>query len=62
MGSVELKMNYLRPALLGKGPVVAKSRLVQRGHKIGVCDVEVTQRDKLVAKGLFTYMFFERNK
>ncbi len=40
IGSVELKMNYLRPALLGEGPVVAKSRLVQRGHKIGVCDVE----------------------
>ena len=60
MASIELKVNFLRPAQLEEGPLFARSRVVQRGRKVGVADVEVTQSDKLVAKGTFTYMFFDR--
>jgi len=62
MTSIEFKMNFLRPALLGKGPLVASSMVVQRGRTIGLCDVEVTQSDVLIAKGLFTYLFSERSR
>jgi uncharacterized protein (TIGR00369 family) len=57
MTSIEFKINFLRPALAHRGPLLARSRLIQRGGRIGVCDVEVTQDSKLVAKGSFTYLF-----
>ena len=62
MTSIEFKMNFLRPALLGKGPLIASAGVVQRGRTIGLCDVEVTQSDVLIAKGLFTYLFSERSR
>ena len=60
MTSIEFKLNFLRPALLGKGDLVARAALVQRGRKIALCDVDVLQGEAIVAKGLFTYLFFER--
>ncbi len=60
MTSIEFKMNFLRPALLGKGDLFARALLVQRGRKVALCDVDVLQGEVLVAKGLFTYIFFER--
>jgi uncharacterized protein (TIGR00369 family) len=62
MTSIEFKVNFLRPALPGLGPLVAKASVVQRGKKIGICDVGVTQSKALVLKGLFTYMFYERKR
>lgn len=60
MTGVELKMNFLRPALADRGELRARSRVVRRGRRIGVCQVEVSQRDRPVAIGTFTYLFFER--
>jgi len=60
MTSIEFKLNFLRPATTDGGDLVARSRVVQRGRRVGVCDVEVAQGEKAVARGLFTYMFFER--
>jgi uncharacterized protein (TIGR00369 family) len=60
MTSIEFKVNFLRPALPGAGPLVAKAKVVQRGRKVGLCDVEVSQSEAVVLKGLFTYMFYER--
>lgn len=60
MTGVELKMNFLRPALADRGELRARSRVVQRGRRIGVCQVEVSQADRPVALGTFTYLFFER--
>jgi uncharacterized protein (TIGR00369 family) len=60
MTSIEFKINFLRPALPGRGPLVARARVVQRGRRVGLADVEVSQSDRLVAKGLFTYLFFDR--
>jgi len=62
MTSIEFKVNFPRPALPGLGPLVAKASVVQRGKKIGICDVGVTQSKALVLKGLFTYMFYERKR
>ncbi len=61
MTSIEFKVNFLRPAVPGNGALMARARVIQRGRKIGVCDVEVTQSDAVVLKGLFTYMFYDRD-
>lgn len=61
MTSIEFKVNFLNPALPGKGTVTAESKVLKRGKRTGVCEVEVTQADKLIAKGIFTYLFFERS-
>ncbi|HET9481189.1 MAG TPA: PaaI family thioesterase [Candidatus Polarisedimenticolia bacterium] len=60
MTSIELKINFLAPALVGRGPIEACSRLVRKGRRIGVCDVDVRQAGRLVARGIFTYLFYER--
>jgi uncharacterized protein (TIGR00369 family) len=60
--SIEFKMNFLRPALLGAGEVVARARIVQRGRRVAVVDVDVMQETSLAAKGLFTYLFLERER
>lgn len=60
MTSVEFKLNFLRPVLLDGGEVRARAEVVQRGRTIGLCDVELRQAGRLVAKGLFTYLFAER--
>lgn len=60
MTSIEFKVNFLRPAAPGRGPLTARAKVVQRGKKVGICDVEVLQSEAVVLKGLFTYMFYER--
>ncbi len=56
MASIEFKINFLRPARAEAGNLRAVARLVKRGRKVVLCDVEVFQQDALVAKGLFTYL------
>ena len=58
MTSIEFKMNFLSPALIENGDLIARANLVKRGRKIALCDVEVYQKEKLVAKGFFTYLLF----
>jgi uncharacterized protein (TIGR00369 family) len=58
MTSIELKLNFLRPALAGRGELTAGARVVQRGRKVGVCEVQVEQEGRPVALGLFTYLFW----
>ncbi len=60
MTSIEFKINFLKAAVLGSEALVARARLVKRGRTIAVCEVNVEQGPDLVAKGLFTYIFFER--
>ena len=62
MTSIEFKINFLNPALLENGDLLARSNLVKRGKKVALCDVEVHQKEKLIAKGLFTYLLFSRRK
>jgi uncharacterized protein (TIGR00369 family) len=60
MTSIEFKLNFVRPAVLAGGEVEARAQLVRRGRTVALVDVEVVQRDALVAKGLFTYLFGDR--
>lgn len=57
--SVEFKLNFLRPVFVEGGELCARSTLVRRGRRVAVCDVEVHQGEKIVAKGLFTYLLFD---
>ncbi|MBK7877073.1 MAG: PaaI family thioesterase [Planctomycetes bacterium] len=56
--SIEFKINFLRPVPAGSGRLEARAKLVQRGQKVGVADVDVMQAGKPVAKGLFTYLLY----
>ena len=60
MTSIELKLNFLRPAVPDLGALEARSKRIRRSRKVGVSEVEVFQADRLLAKGLFTYLFFTR--
>ena len=60
MTSIEFKINFLAPARLADGDLRAAAQLVKRGKKVALCDVEVFQKDKLIAKGLFTYLLFTK--
>jgi uncharacterized protein (TIGR00369 family) len=62
MTSIEFKVNFLRPATRSGGALTAKAKVVQRGRKIGVCSVEVSQSNLIVLKGLFTYLFYDRER
>ncbi len=52
--TIEMKVNYLKKA--SDGMVVAVAKVVHRGRRIAVADVDVTNAGNLCAKGLITYM------
>lgn len=54
--SIEFKLNFLRPALPSRGVLEARAKVVKRGKRIALADVDVLQQGELVAKGLFTYL------
>ncbi len=60
MTGIEFKMNFLRPARVEDGDLTARARVLKRGRTVGLCEVEVLQKDRPVAIGLFTYLFFEK--
>jgi uncharacterized protein (TIGR00369 family) len=57
MTGIELNINFLRPAIPGADPLVARATIVRRGRRIAVCSVDVHQAGRHIARGLFTYMF-----
>ena len=60
MVGVEFKINFLGPAVPGHGDVVARARVLRRGRRLGVCEVDVYQGESRVACGLFAYLFSSR--
>jgi uncharacterized protein (TIGR00369 family) len=52
--TIELKLNFCSPVV--EGTIEARGQVVQKGSRIAVCEVEVTDGDRLVAKGISTYM------
>jgi len=52
--TVEMKINFL--AGVQEGEVEAVTHIVKRGHTISLGDFEVRQGERLVAKGLCTYI------
>ena len=61
MTSIEFKLNFLRPVSGDAGPLRARATAVTRGRRVAVSDVEVSQADRPVARGLFTYLLFDRD-
>ena len=59
MTSVEFKMNFLRPVSIDDSSVTAKAKLVRRGRRVALAEVDVFQARRLVAKGMFTYLVSE---
>ena len=59
MTSIEFKMNFLRPARIGGGSLLGKARVLRSGKAVAVCEVSILQKDVMIAKGLFTYLYFE---
>lgn len=57
ISTVEMKVNFLAP--VRQGPVEAVAHIVKRGRTITLGDVEVREKDQLVAKGLFTYIHLQ---
>jgi uncharacterized protein (TIGR00369 family) len=54
INTVEMKINFLRP--VQEGEIVAEAHIAKRGHTISLGEVTVRQGDKLVAKGMCTYI------
>ena len=60
--SIEFKMNFLRPVLAERGTLVARASVLHKGRKVGVAEVDITQDDKMVAKGVFTFLFVDKSE
>ncbi len=52
--TIELKINFCSPAF--EGSLEARGEVVQKGSRVAVCEVEVRQEERLVAKGLATFL------
>ena len=52
--TVEMKINFL--GAVKDGDVIAEAHIAKRGRTISLGEFEVRQADRLVAKGLCTYI------
>ncbi len=59
-GSIEFKVNFLAPAMAGKGTLRAEGKVIKKGSRVIVCESTVYQEDKVIATGLFSYLVWER--
>ncbi len=55
LASIEFKINFFHPATAAGGTVVAQARVLHNGRRTAVAEAEVIQRERLVAKGSYTY-------
>lgn len=58
--SIEFKVNFLAPAFAAAGELIAVGKVAKRGNKVIVCESSVSQAGKEVARGLFTYLVWEK--
>ncbi len=54
ISTVEMKINFLAP--VQEGHIEARAHISKRGRTLSLGEVEVRQGDRLVAKGLCTYI------
>jgi acyl-CoA thioesterase len=57
ISTVELKINYLAP--IKSGEIIAEGRIVHKGSRIALGEVEVRNEGRLVGKALSTYMIIK---
>jgi len=53
--TVEMKLNYLLPGHIGD-KLIAKGKVIREGKTLIIVDCEIYSREKLIAKGLGTYI------
>jgi len=59
VSTLEMKINYLKPAKCGQ--LVAEAKIIHQGSQTAVGDVEVRdEHDALIAIGLATYAIFQK--
>jgi acyl-CoA thioesterase len=58
--TVEMKINFL--GAVKEGEVIAEAHIAKRGRTISLGEFEVRQADRLVAKGLCTYIHLAGKK
>jgi acyl-CoA thioesterase len=58
INTVEMKINFL--GAVKEGDVTAEARIAKRGRTISLGEFEVRQADRLVAKGLCTYIHLKK--
>jgi uncharacterized protein (TIGR00369 family) len=56
INTVEMKINFLGAVQAGTEPVAAEAHIAKRGRTISLGEFEVRQGERLVAKGLCTYI------
>lgn len=54
---IEFKVNFLSPARLEGGDLVARSRITKRGRTLAIVEVDVFQGERPVATAIFTHKF-----
>ncbi len=54
ISTVEMKINFLAP--VRQGPITAEATIAKRGRTISLGEAAVYENNRLVAKGLFTYI------
>jgi uncharacterized protein (TIGR00369 family) len=52
-GTIEMSVNYLKPAKDGR--VLARARMIHRGRRIGVAEVDIENGDRLCVKAIVSY-------
>lgn len=60
MTSIEFKLNFLGAGRGDGGPLRAVATLLRQGSTVAVCESEVFQGDRRIAKGTFTYLLRDR--
>ncbi|MGZ4143841.1 MAG: PaaI family thioesterase [Actinomycetota bacterium] len=53
-GTIELKINYLRKVV--EGDLIATARVLHAGKRVAVTEVDLTNKDRLCAKAIATFM------
>jgi len=53
-GTIELKVNFLRKVI--EGDLTATARVLHFGKRVAVTEVDVTNKDRLCAKAIATFM------
>jgi uncharacterized protein (TIGR00369 family) len=56
MTGLELKINFMGTARPGQADLTARSNVLHRGRRTAVCEVTITQEERLVARAMFTFL------
>lgn len=62
VATIEFKINYLKPALMGD-ELVGKGKVIQKGNRILITEAEIyNQKNELIAKSIGTFTSYPANQ